>query len=110
MTAEIIAAGSIRRRLSIQLLDRAALLPLILIFIVRSFAEQLAGQSQDNIHTSSATSILEASAVQQGEVSNDIPYATFSMLSNPSDDQVFNVLIKKMIFSLGMPICQRLHK
>ena len=81
MTGGVRAAGSIRRRLSLQLLSGAALLTLILVFIVRSFAQQLAEQSQDNILTASVTSILDASAIQQGELTVDIPYSAFSMLS-----------------------------
>ena len=73
MSAELKATGSIRRRLSLQLLSNAALLTLLLVFIVRSFAQQLAEQSQDNILMASVTSILDASAIQQGELIVDIP-------------------------------------
>ena len=101
MSAELKAAGSIRRRLSLQLLSNAALLTLLLVFIVRSFAQQLAEQSQDNILMASVTSILDASAIQQGELTVDIPYSAFSMLSNLSDDRVFYRIDKNGIFLTG---------
>ena len=101
MTGGVRAAGSIRRRLSLQLLSGAALLTLILVFIVRSFAQQLAEQSQDNILTASVTSILDASAIQQGELTVDIPYSAFSMLSNISDDRVFYSIVQDGSFLTG---------
>ena len=101
MSAELKAAGSIRRRLSLQLLSNAALLTLLLVFIVRSFAQQLAEQSQDNILMASVTSILDASAIQQGELTVDIPYSAFSMLSNLSDDRVFYRIDKNGVFLTG---------
>ena len=101
MTGGVRAAGSIRRRLSLQLLSGAALLTLILVFIVRSFAQQLAEQSQDNILTASVTSILDASAIQQGELTVDIPYSAFSMLSNISDDRVFYRIVQDGSFLTG---------
>ena len=101
MSAELKAAGSIRRRLSLQLLSNAALLTLLLVFIVRSFAQQLAEQSQDNILMASVTSILDVSAIQQGELTVDIPYSAFSMLSNLSDDRVFYRIDKNGIFLTG---------
>jgi len=103
MSAELKAAGSIRRRLSLQLLSNAALLTLLLVFIVRSFAQQLAEQSQDNILMASVTSILDASAIQQGELTVDIPYSAFSMLSNLSDDRVFYRIDKNGVFLTGNP-------
>ena len=81
--------GSIRWRLIVQLLSGAAILTIILILIVRSFAQQLAEQSQDNILNASLTAILDASSIQQGELTVDIPYSAFSMLSNLSNDRVF---------------------
>ena len=101
MSAELKATGSIRRRLSLQLLSNAALLTLLLVFIVRSFAQQLAEQSQDNILMASVTSILDASAIQQGELIVDIPYSAFSMLSNLSDDRVFYRIDKNSVFLTG---------
>ena len=81
--------GSIRWRLITQLLSGAAILTIILILIVRSFSQQLAEQSQDNILNASLTAILDASSIQQGELTVDIPYSAFSMLSNLSNDRVF---------------------
>ena len=101
MNAELQATGSIRRRLSLLLLSNAAVLTLLLVFIVRSFAQQLAEQSQDNILIASVTSILDASAIQQGELTVDIPYSAFSMLSNLSDDRVFYRIDKNQAFLTG---------
>ena len=101
MNAELQATGSIRRRLSLLLLSNAAVLTLLLVFIVRSFAQQLAEQSQDNILIASVTSILDASAIQQGELTVDIPYSAFSMLSNLSDDRVFYRIDKNQTFLTG---------
>ena len=58
------ATGSIRRRLTVQLLSGAAILTIILVFIVRSFSQQLAEQSQDNILNASLTAILDASSIK----------------------------------------------
>ena len=81
--------SSIRKRLTIQLLCGAAILTICLVLIVRSFAQQLAEQSQDNILAASLTSILDSASIQQGEIAVDIPYSAFSMLSNLADDRVF---------------------
>ena len=83
------ARGSIRRRLTLQLLTSAAILAVILFLIVSSFARQISAESQDRILSASVASILDAVSVASGEVSVDIPYSAFTMLDNPSDDRVF---------------------
>lgn len=89
MSTPVKAAGSIRRRLTIQLVGSAAVLATILFVLVQNFARQVAEESQDSILTASVTSILDSASIQSGEVSVDIPYAALSMLGNVSDDRVF---------------------
>lgn len=81
--------GSIRRRLTLQLLLSAAALALILFMIVLNFARQIGSESQDRILAASAASILDATSVVSGEVRVDIPYSAFTMLDNANDDRVF---------------------
>ena len=83
------SSGSIRRRLSMQLVGSAAILAIILFVLVLNFARQVSEQSQDNILTASVTSILDSANIRDGEISVDIPYAALSMLGNVSDDRVF---------------------
>ncbi|MFT5346585.1 MAG: two-component system sensor histidine kinase TctE, partial [Dinoroseobacter sp.] len=82
-------AGSIRRRLTVQLVGSAALLAAILYLVVQDFARDLAQQAQDSILVASVTSILDAASVRAGEISVDIPYTALSMLGTLSDDRVF---------------------
>ncbi|KZK75823.1 Sensor protein QseC [Pseudovibrio sp. Ad13] len=82
-------SGSIRRRLTLQLLGIAAVLAALLFVMVMTYAKQVAEESQDNILSASATSILDSAAIQSGEVTVDIPYSALSMLGNVSDDRVF---------------------
>ncbi|VAW24376.1 Tricarboxylate transport sensor protein TctE [hydrothermal vent metagenome] len=89
MNGAVNSSGSIRRRLSIQLVGSAAILATILFMLVQNFARQVSEQSQDNILTASATSILDSASISAGEVSIDIPYAALSMLGNVSEDRVF---------------------
>lgn len=83
------STGSIRRRLTLQLMSGAAVLATLLFFVVLNVARDLAETSQDNILFASATAILESAAVQGDEVVVDIPYGALSMLGNVSDDRVF---------------------
>ncbi|SDR48301.1 sensor histidine kinase [Pseudovibrio sp. Tun.PSC04-5.I4] len=89
MSAVTNISGSIRRRLTLQLLGIAAVLAALLFIMVMTFAKQVAEESQDNILTASATSILDSAAIQGGAVTVDIPYSALSMLGNVSDDRVF---------------------
>lgn len=89
MTAMPAQPGSIRQRLLGFLLVGAAAMAVVLYFIVRSVAGQLAQESQDNILTASAVSIVDSTRVRNGELQVDIPYFAFSMLGNLSDERVF---------------------
>lgn len=81
--------GSIRQRLLGFLLVGAAAMAILLYFIVRSVAGQLAQESQDNILTASAYSVVDSTRVRNGELIVDIPYFAFSMLGNLSDERIF---------------------
>ncbi len=85
----LVVSGSIRRRLALLLVGSASVLTAVLFALVHGFARQLAQESQDSILTASATSILDSAAVENGEITVDIPYAALSMLGNVSDDRVF---------------------
>ncbi|MEM9394965.1 MAG: sensor histidine kinase [Pseudomonadota bacterium] len=89
MTGWFANPGSIRQRLLGFLLVGAAAMAILLYFIVRSVAGQLAQESQDNILTASAYSIVDSTRVRNGELLVDIPYFAFSMLGNLSDERVF---------------------
>lgn len=82
-------SGSLRNRLALTLIGGAAILALLLFFAVRNYATQVALQGQDNILSAAVASILDAAAMRDGAVEVDIPYASFSMLSTPSDDRIF---------------------
>ncbi|GAA6207172.1 sensor histidine kinase [Cognatishimia sp. WU-CL00825] len=83
------STGSIRRRLTLQLMIGALVLAVLLYLVVLNVARDLAERSQDNILFASATAILESVAVQEDEIVADIPYGALSMLGNVSDDRVF---------------------
>lgn len=89
MTGFFAQPGSIRQRLLAFLLVGAAAMAVLLYFIVRSVAGVLAQESQDNILTASAYSIVDSTRVRDGELLVDIPYFAFSMLGNASDERVF---------------------
>lgn len=89
MSGGLKISGSIRRRLTIQLVGSAAVLAALLFLIVQTFTRDLAEETHDRILLASATSIMDAVLVRAGEVSVDLPYAALSMLSNVSDDRVF---------------------
>ncbi|WP_424978984.1 sensor histidine kinase [Leisingera sp. S232] len=76
----------------ITLIGGAAILTVVLFLVVRSFSAQIAQQSQDNVLGASARSILDAAVIRDGQVEVDFPYASFSMLSTPSDDRIFYVI------------------
>lgn len=101
MTAAINKRGSILRQLIALLLAGAAVLAVILFFVVQGFARQLAEESQDNILNASVTAILDTAAVQQGELTLDLPYSAFSMLGNLSDDRVFYAVYSDATFLTG---------
>ncbi len=91
-SSEVQIAGSLRRRLAVTLIGGMTILTLLLFFVVRNYAAQIAQQSQDSILSASVTSILDAATMRDGEVQIDIPYASFSMLGTNTDDRVFYVI------------------
>jgi two-component system sensor histidine kinase TctE len=93
--------GSIGRRLMAQLLAGAALLAVLMFFVVRGYARDLASDSQDEILSASVLSILDAAAVRNGELALDIPYSAFSMLGNVSEDRVFYAITQNGTFLTG---------
>ena len=89
MSDALPTSGSLRRRLTLQLVGSAAILATLLFFVVLAFARDVAQQTHDSILLASATSIMDSVSVQADEVTVDIPYAALSMLGNVSDDRVF---------------------
>lgn len=89
MTDVVQISGSLRNRLALTLIGSAAVLTMILLVVVRSYAAQIAQQGQDSIIGASVTSILDAAVIRDSVVEVDFPYASLSMLSTPSDDRVF---------------------
>ena len=83
------ASGSLRKRLMITLIGGTAILALILFFIVRGYAAQIAQNGQDSILEASVSSILDAAILRDGSVEIDFPYASLSMLDTLEDDRVF---------------------
>ncbi|MFV2034109.1 MAG: sensor histidine kinase N-terminal domain-containing protein [Halocynthiibacter sp.] len=94
-------SGSIRRRLTLQLVGSAALLAAILFMLVQSLARQVAEESQISILFASATSITDAIGVSGEEITVDIPYSALSMLGNVSDDRVFYRVSVDGVFLTG---------
>ena len=89
MTSNVVVLGSLRNRLATILTGGAALLAILLFFVVRGYAIQIAQEGQDNILSASVSSILDAAVLRDGAVELDFPYASLSMLSTSADDRVF---------------------
>jgi two-component system, OmpR family, sensor histidine kinase TctE len=89
MSQRIVDTGSLRRRLTLQLMVSVAILALVLYFTVRLIAEGAAEATQDNIIGASVSSIIDELGVEGDEISVDIPYSSLSMLGSVSDDRVF---------------------
>jgi len=89
MTDVVRVSGSLRKRLAVTLVGGAAVLAILLFFVVRSYAAQIAQQGQDQIIGASVSSILDAAVVRDGAVEVDFPYASLSMLGTERDDRVF---------------------
>lgn len=89
MKAEQRAPWSLRRRLTLTLIVGAAVLAILFFLVVRTYAQQVAQQSQDRILEASLTSLLDAAVVRSGQVELDVPYAAFAMLDTTADDRVF---------------------
>ncbi|WP_120633982.1 sensor histidine kinase [Ruegeria sp. EL01] len=101
MSVDPTVSGSLRNRLVLTLIGGAAILAFLLFFAVRNYAARVAQQGQDSILEASATSILDAAALRDGELEVDIPYAAFSMLTTPSDDRVFYAIFQDGEFLSG---------
>ncbi|CUK15696.1 Sensor protein QseC [Ruegeria denitrificans] len=84
-----VAHGSIRRRLLLSLLAGAAVLAIVVYFVVQSVARQVAQESQDNVLAASALSILDSARYSGQEINVDLPYSALSMLDSISDERVF---------------------
>jgi two-component system sensor histidine kinase TctE len=84
-----VAQGSIHRRLLLSLLASAAVLAIVVYFVVQSVARQVAQESQDNVLTASALSILDSARLSGRDISIDLPYSALSMLDSLSDERVF---------------------
>ncbi len=89
MTDRVRTQGSLRNRLTVTLIGGAAVLAILLYFVVRSYAVQIAQQGQDSILGASVTSILDTATLRAGQVAVDFPYASFAMLGTDTDDRVF---------------------
>lgn len=82
-------AGSIARRLSIELIAIAALLSALLYVAVKASSSQAAESTHDGLLAASAEAIAERLAPDDGELVVDIPYGALAMLGAVSDDSVF---------------------
>lgn len=96
-----VAHGSIRRRLMLSLLLSAAVLAVVVYLVVQSVARQVAQDSQDNVLTASALSILDSARLSGGEISIDLPYAALSMLDSLSHERVFYAIRLETRFLSG---------
>lgn len=101
MTNKTVTSGSLRNRLTLSLIGGAALLAILLFFVLQNYATRIAQQGQDNILNASASAILNAATNRGGEVEIDIPYAAFSMLNTASDDKIFYAIFQNGKFLSG---------
>ncbi|EEE37064.1 periplasmic sensor signal transduction histidine kinase [Rhodobacteraceae bacterium KLH11] len=67
----------------------AAILAVVVYYVVQSVARQVAQESQDNVLAASALSILDSARYSGGEIKVDFPYSALSMLDSISDERVF---------------------
>ena len=81
--------GSLRNKLAVRLIGGVLILTVLLFFVVRNYAVQIAQQSQDSILGASVTSMLATANIRDGGVEMDIPYTSFSMLNTATDDRIF---------------------
>ena len=95
--------GSIRRRLLLSLLAGAAILAFVVYIAVLSVARQVAQESQDNVLTASALSILDSARYSGGQIIVDLPYSALSMLGSVSDERVFYAIHQDAKFLSGYP-------
>ena len=101
MKGEARAPWSLRRRLTWTLIVGAAVLAVLFFVVVRTYAQQVAQQSQDRILEASLTSLLDAAVVRDGQVELDMPYAAFAMLDTAADDRVFYAIHQGEVLLTG---------
>jgi len=82
-------AGSIRRRLVIQLLAIAAVLSALLYASVRGVADTAVETTQDRILGAATIAIAEELRGGDDGIDINIPYSAFSMLGSIGEDRVF---------------------
>mgnify|MGYP000388363408 FL=1 len=112
MTSELKVSGSLQNRLMFTLISGAAVLGIILFFIVRGYATQIAQNGQDDILEASLSSILDAVVIQDGSVEVDFPYASLSMLDTELDDRVFYSIYNDDILISGyedLPLPEKIN-
>lgn len=85
----VFTSGSLRNKLAVRLIGGVLILTVLLFFVVRNYAAQIAQQSQDSILRASVTSMLDTANIQDGVVEMDIPYSSFSILNTSTDDRIF---------------------
>lgn len=83
------AAGSLARRLSLELAAIAALLSVLLYLAVRSLSTEAAVTTHDGILGASVEAIAEQLGTDGSGVLVDLPYGALAMLGAVSDDRVF---------------------
>jgi two-component system sensor histidine kinase TctE len=83
------------------LIGGSAMLAILLFVVVRSYAAQVAQNTQDQILEASVTAILDQAAIRNGQLDLELPYAAFSILSTPMDDRVFYALYQDTAFLSG---------
>lgn len=103
------AQGSIRRRLLLSLLVGAMLLAVVVYFVMQSVARQIAQDSQDNVLTASALSILDSARSSGGVINVDLPYSALSMLDTVSGERVFYAIRLDQEFLSGYPDLPRVR-
>ena len=112
MTSELKVSGSLQNRLMLTLISGAAVLGIILFFIVRGYAAQIAQNGQDDILEASLSSILDAIVIQDGSIEVDFPYASLSMLDTELDDRVFYSIYNDGILISGyedLPLPEKIN-
>ncbi len=82
-------AGSLRRRLVVQLLALAAVMAVLLYFAARSTAYQAAEATQDAILGAATATIADQLRGTENGVDIDLAYSTFSMLGAMGQDRLF---------------------
>lgn len=98
---EPVAHGSIRLRLLVSLMIGAAVLSILLYFVVQTLTRQVAQESQDNVLAASALSILDSARFAGGQTNLDLPYSALSMLDSVTDERVFYAISLENEFLSG---------